>query len=110
MPGDGMQLVALGGMGEVQPGDDLGALIAAAADAAAIGLTDADLQQQPSPWKEAIGRRPHQSSDHDEAVRASVECQPGLMVANLGLKRLENTERNVREVGRNQLHEPSLPA
>jgi len=43
MPGDGMQLVALGGMGEVRPGDDLGALIAAAADAAAIGLTDADV-------------------------------------------------------------------
>ena len=39
----GIQIVALQGMGEVGPGDDLGALIAAAADAAAIGLTDADV-------------------------------------------------------------------
>jgi coenzyme F420-0:L-glutamate ligase/coenzyme F420-1:gamma-L-glutamate ligase len=38
-----IQLVALGGMGEVQTGDDLGALIATAAQAEAIGLTDADV-------------------------------------------------------------------
>lgn len=43
MGGNGIQLVALEGMGEVQPGDDLGAMIAAAAQAAAIGLTDADV-------------------------------------------------------------------
>ena len=43
MGGTGLQLVALEGMGEVRPGDDLGAMIAAAADAAAIGLTDADI-------------------------------------------------------------------
>ena len=43
MRGSGIQLVALDGMGEVRLGDDLGAMIAAAAEAAAIGLTDADV-------------------------------------------------------------------
>lgn len=38
-----IELVALDGIPEVHEGDDLGQLIAAAADAAGIGLTDADV-------------------------------------------------------------------